>query len=250
MSSLAERAAFATLRHAFGDLEVIEVIHHDGSNMTEQDENWGEEQAEGAPSPAPAVSYPEHVKDPHNHRFTISVDGRGPMVVVRGQSAQEVNEAFQELLDANSGALMGSFWSAFKGTAQVANGPAAPAPQGPPPAPPQGNAPPPFGPNVSVPQAPGYQGPPQAPQPPAPPQGQWGGQQQQGQGNGRAEPKPRPNWPQVYKISIARGDTSFKEYRSANAQYFKQKVAWAGGGEYWIHGEVAQAVANWNPVPA
>ncbi|MET9385278.1 hypothetical protein ABZY09_30455 [Streptomyces sp. NPDC002928] len=208
---------------------------------TENEQSWGED------SPA---TYPEFPGNPHNHRFTISFDGRGPMVVVRGNTAAEIIAGFQELEESAAGAAMGNAWASVKAAAAVASGlGATPVPAGAPAAPqaPGMPTPPPFGPNVSVPQAPGFQGNPGFPPPPAPPAPQGGYGQQSG---GRAEPKPRPAWPQVYKISIARGDTSFKDYRSANQQYFKGKVQWAGGGDYWIHGEVAQAVAQWNPIPA
>jgi hypothetical protein len=219
-------------------------------NDTDQaklDNAFGEDW-DGAPERDPEVSCPEFPGNPHNHRYTISMDGRGPMVVIRGNTAEEINAAADELRETTVGAMLGSFWQEFKAAAMVANGlgGATPVPaQAGPPAPPQGApTPPPFGQNVSVPQAPGYVGPPQAPAP------QWGGQQQGGGQSNRAEPKPRPAWPQVFRISIRRGDNSFKEYRGQNAQYFKGKVQWAGGGDYWIHGDVVQSVTNWNPTPA
>lgn len=204
----------------------------------EQETGWGEDSA---------VAYPEFPGNPHNHRFTISIDGRGPMLVVRGNTVAEVSAAFEELEDAGAGAAIGRAWAAVKAGAALGNGLGATPVAGAPGAP-QMPTPPPFGPNVSAPGAPGFQGNPGFPPPPAPaaPQGGYG--QQAG---GRAQPKQRPmDWPQVYKISIARGDTSFKQYREQNQQFFKGKVQWAGGGDYWIHGEVAQAVAQWNPVPA
>lgn len=118
-------------------------------------------------------TYPELPVNPHNHRFTISMNGQGPMVVVRGNTAEEVNAAWQELEEHATGAIMGSAWSSLKAAAMLANGlGASPAPAGPPtpPAMPGAPTPPPFGPNVSVPGAPGFQGgAPGLPQPPAPP---------------------------------------------------------------------------------
>lgn len=213
--------------------------------LPEQNEDWNDvEQSADA-------AYPEYPGNPHNHRFTISMNGQGPMVVIRGNTAEEINAAAEELREAATGAALGSFWQDFKAAAIVANGlgGATPVPAGPP-APPQGApTPPPFGPNVSVPGAPAYAGPPAPMAPQAPPAGQWSGQAQGGGGSSR-EPKLRPAWPQVFRISIRKGDTSFKDYRGQNAQYFKGKVLWAGGGDYWIHGEVVQAVAQWNPVAA
>lgn len=211
---------------------------------TEDEQGWGDE-PNAARQDLPA--YPEFPANPHNHRFTISIDGRGPMLVVRANTGAEITQAAEELEDAAVGAAIGRAWAAFKAGAAMGNGLGATGlPQGAPAAPqaPGMPTPPPFGPNVSVPQAPGFQGNPGFPPPPAPPA-------PAAQAGGRAEPKPRPmDWPQVYKISVARGDQSFKNYRSQNQQYFKGKVQWAGGGDYWIHGDVAQAVAQWNPVPA
>ena len=108
---------------------------------------------------ADGESYPEYPANPHNHRFTLSMNGQGPMIVVRANTAEEANAAFEELQEQATGVAMGNAWAAVKAAAAIANGlgatavPAAPTP-------------PPFGPNVSVPQAPGYQPPP--PPPPAP----------------------------------------------------------------------------------
>lgn len=213
----------------------------------EQTEDWNDVEQSAA------AAYPEFPSNPHNHKYTISMNGQGPMVVIRGNTAEEINAAADELREKNVGAMLGSFWQEFKAAAMVANGlgGATPVPaQAGPPAPQGAPTPPPFGPNVSVPGAPGYAGAPQAPMPPQAPAPQWGGQQQGGAQGNRAEPKPRPAWPAVFRISIRRGDNSFKEYRGQNAQYFKGKVQWAGGGDYWIHGDVVQSVANWNPTPA
>lgn len=222
--------------------------------MTDEnvDQNWGDEEQGSAPE----VQYPEYPQDPHNHRFTISLDGRGPMIVARGNTAKEINEAFQELTDAETGPILAAFWSQLKAGMTVGQnlGPVTHVPQGQAPqAPaPQGATPPPFGPNVSVPQAPGYQGPPQggAPAPMGGGGGGWQGQPQGGQTNSRG-PKPRPDWPSVYKINVPFNQKdAFGKYRNDNKDYFKGKVFWAGGGDYWIHGDVAQAFANFNPVAA
>jgi hypothetical protein len=219
--------------------------------MPEQSEtDWSdvEQSADGA-------TYPEAPQNPHNHRFTISMNGQGPMVVVRGNTAEEINAAWQELEEHATGAIMGSAWSSLKAAAMLANGlGASPAPAGPP-APPQMGAPqaPPFGPNVSVPQAPGYQGPPapQVPQmPQAPAAGQWSGQAGGGRQNSRG-PKERPAWPQVYKVNVPlNAKDQFRAFREQNKDYLKGKVAWAGGGDYWVHGDVVQSFAGFNPVPA
>jgi len=122
---------------------------------------------------APTATYPEWPKNPANHRFTISFDGRGPMVVVRGNTAAEIIAGFQELEQEAAGAAMGNAWASIKAAAAVASGlGATPVPAGAPAAPqaPGVPTPPPFGPNVSVPGAPGFQGgAPAMPAPPAPP---------------------------------------------------------------------------------
>lgn len=206
---------------------------------------------EDGPASGPAAAYPEFPGNPHNHRYTISMNGQGPMVVVRGNTAEEVNAAWQELEEKATGAIMGNAWAAIKAAAAIANGlGATPVPAGAPAAPqaPGAPTPPPFGPNVSVPQAPGFQGNPGFPAPPAPPQGGFNGGQQQG----NRGPKPRPmDWPQVYKIDVPFNmKDAFKAYREQYKDHFKGKLAWAGGGAYWVHGDVAQALAQYNPVPA
>ncbi|CAL9367434.1 hypothetical protein [Streptomyces sp. enrichment culture] len=221
---------------------------------TEDEQDWS--------GPTAGETYPSFPDNPHNHRYTISFDGRGPMVVVRGNTAQEIADGFTELMNEAVGATMGNAWAALKAAAAVASGlGATPVPNGAPAAP-QAPTPPPFGPNVSVPGAPGYQGPP-VPQgpgvpanfanpgghfgaPPAP--GGFGGGQQQ---NTRG-PKPRPaDWPQVYKVTVpfAQKD-AFKALREQHKDVLRGKVAWAGAGDYWIHGEVVSGFAAYNPVPA
>ncbi|MEW1547500.1 hypothetical protein [Streptomyces tsukubensis] len=100
--------------------------------MTETEQtDWSD--VDQAPA-APAVAYPQFPDNPHNHRYTVSVDGRGPMVVIRGNTAAEINAACEELTTAATGAAIGSFWSAFKAAGVVANGlgGATPVPAGPP----------------------------------------------------------------------------------------------------------------------
>lgn len=85
----------------------------------------GEAGAEGA-------TFPEYPANPHNHRYTISVDGRGPMVVVRGNTADEVKEAFEELVTQGVGEVISAFAAASKAASVAAQGlPPAPSPQAP-----------------------------------------------------------------------------------------------------------------------
>jgi hypothetical protein len=134
--------------------------------QTTGDQDW-----DGSDQTAP-VTFPEFPDNPHNHRFTISFDGRGPMVVVRGNTAADIIGGFQELEQSAAGAAMGNAWAAVKAAAAVASGlGATPVPAGAPAAPqaPGVPTPPPFGPNVSVPGVPGFQGNQGFPAPPAPP---------------------------------------------------------------------------------
>lgn len=225
------------------------------SDVTAPETEAQDWEGEDAPTSG-GVTYPEWPKDPHNHRYTISFDGRGPMIVVRGNTAQDIADGFTELMNAEVGAVMGNAWAALKASAAVASGlGATPVPNGAPAAPqaPQTPTPPPFGPNVSVPGAPGFQGNPGFPPAAAPggfgaPQGGFGGGQQQG----NRGPKPRPaDWPQVYKIDVPfQQKDQFKAYREQYKDQLRGKVQWAGGGNYWIHGDVAQGFAAYNPVPA
>ncbi|UQA91613.1 hypothetical protein [Streptomyces halobius] len=220
----------------------------------ESDEDWSQVEQD-----AQAV-YPETPLNPHNHLFTISMDSRGPMIVVRANSAQEINDRFQELEDAGTTTMLASIYSHLKAEMTLAQGAGpvtpVPAPQGPPaPAPPAPNGGVNYNPQVPPPGVPGTApaawqnvG---APTPPAPAQQQWGNNGGGQNGNSRNGPKPRPtDWPQVYKITVPRGDDSFKNYREQNQQFFKGKIRFAGNGQYWVAGDVVQSLGNWNPVPA
>jgi hypothetical protein len=216
------------------------------------DESW--EQA------APAVEiYPERSDNPHNHRYTLSLaPDKAPFLVVRAQDRAELRAILDDLAAENVYGLIGEAAALMKASAAIGAGLGPSTVMQAPQAPAQGfpaATPPPFGPNVSVPQAPGFQGPPQggfgAPQGGFGQQaGGFGGGGGNGQGN-RAQPKPRPAWPVVYKVSLNGGNRdAFKALREQNKDACKGKVAWAGGGDYWLHGDVAQGFAQFNPVPA
>lgn len=239
--------ALEGFRQGFSDARVLSTTHHDRSTtMTTapeqapqhdqaEDQVWGQGQTSGP-------SYPEQPSNPHNHRYTISVDGRGPMVVIRGNTAAEVNEAAQELVQAGAGAALAAMWAAFT------NAPApAPqqAPQGPM-APFQAQAQQQFN------QQPAQQFPQQGGQAPAAWQNVGAPQQQGGFGGGGQQgPKPRPNWPQVYKITVPyQQKDQFKAFREQNQQMFKGKLQWISRGDYYVHGDVVQQFAHLNPVPA
>jgi hypothetical protein len=180
-------------------------------------------------NPDDSPAYPEHSGKLTNHRFTVSVDNRGPHIAVRGQTAQEIAEGYQELIQAGVPAMLSTVYQQ-----------GAPAPQ----APQQSWQ--------------GQQQYPQATQQPNQPyQGQPAWQQQgapQGQGGGnRAEPKPRPtDWPQVFRVTVPRGDQNWKNWRQQNQHLLKGMIRWAGGGDFWVHPSVQPqaAAAGFMMVPA
>lgn len=228
------------LEAEFPNVHVVDVIHHEGQNMTETapEITWDDEEQGNGMSEVSGPGYPELPSNPHNHVYTWSPKlPDGSMLVIRSNTADGLAEA-AEAVSAVAGRLMAAWGNA--------TGRQTPA------------TPPPFGPNVSAPMAPGYQGPPvqQAPQWGAPQQPAFGGQQQGGFGGGaqqgnRQGPKPRPDWPMVYKINVPfQGKDAFKAFREQNKDTLRGKVAWAGGGDYWVHGDVAQGFAQWNPVAA
>lgn len=232
----------------------FQVITIEENPMTDQ---APEQDYDGEPEQSEGVSFPELPDNPHNHRFTISVDGRGPMIVVRGNTARETREAFEELVNGGVAAAAQAAYQAFKN---------APAPQAMPQGGPFGQpTPPPFGPNVSVPQAPGYQGPPapQAPawggQPQAPAQ-QWGGGGQQAQGERKQYPAPQ-GW---YKLNVPFPGGTDQLHAAAAAAGIPKGQPGKGGmynfwgltpggqpGKAWYCApQVAQAFAQFTPMPA
>jgi hypothetical protein len=219
--------------------------------QTAAPEDWSdvEQSADGA-------TYPEAPDNPHNHRFTISFDGRGPMVVVRGNTAEDVIAAYQELENHAVGAAMGNAWAALKASAAIANGLGATAVPAGAPALPQASGtptPPPFGPNVSVPQAPGFQGnpgfPPAMQAPPAPPVVQSNTPEYQQAG-----------W---YRLTVPfkpQGSNPGKPaFDGICAQYQLRKGRPTEGGQlsfnkadksWYVSPEVAGAFPQFSPVPA
>lgn len=217
-----------------------------------------DQQPQGGETPQPgiyqaATAYPEYPDNPHNHRYTLSVTGdKAPMMVIRANTAAEMTAAVNELEAYGVWANVGAAHASMRAQGALGNGlgPVTPvAPQAPAPgpmAPPQGLPPagPPFGPNVSVPQAPGYQGPPaQQSYQPAPAQtGGWGGGG--GGGNNRSEPKPQPpGWLRVNARS-GPGFDAWKAMRQANGPQLRGKIQWGGSADYWIEPSLGQWVAQ------
>jgi hypothetical protein len=201
-------------------------------------EGWGDD------SPA---GYPEFPGNPHNHRFTISMDGRGPMIVVRGNTAQEIKAGFQELEDSGTGAFIGNAWAAIKAAAAVANGlgatpvaPGAPAPVQP----------------MPLPQSPQAQypvGPPAPPQGPAPAAWQNAGAPAQ-QGPQNQEYK-NAQW---YRLDVPYPQKA--KFDALVAQYGMQKGRPSEGGSYsfnskgekawYVSPQFAGGFSQFSPMPA
>lgn len=260
------------LRRVGAGLGSFQVISIEENGMTEQTpENEGQapwdaedqpQNWDGSPVAAPAASFPEHPYKLADHVYTWSPKlPDGSMLVIRAQSAKELAEKAEALV-AVSGRLKAA-WG------QVAGG-GAPAPQMPAQAGPMGMPQiptgPPFGPNVSVPAAPGYVGPP-APQMPqqqgwggAPqaPQQQWnnGGGQQQG---GR-KPYPAPqgwyrlNVPypkgtdQLHALAQQYGIPKGNPDKNGKYNFWGLTPSGQPGKAWYCAPEVAQAFQQFNPV--
>jgi hypothetical protein len=196
-------------------------------------DDWGDE------GPAPSgVGFPEMPVNPHNHVYTWSPKlPDGSMLVIRANSAEEL-AAYAEALAPVAGRLRAAWASVTGGTP-----------------PPSQGAPNPFQAQAQAfPQGQSWPQSQQAPNQPFAGQPAWqqagASQGGGGQGNQRG-PKPRPSWPQVYKINVPyQAKDAFKAFREQNAEPLKGKVAWAGGGDYWIEGSVVSGFAQYNPVPA
>lgn len=224
-----------------------------------------DQQPQGGETPQPGIyqaapAYPDYPDNPHNHRYTLSVTGdKAPMMVIRANTAAEMTAAVNELEAYGVWANVGAAHASMRAQGALGNGlgpvtpvmPQAPAPgpmAGPvtyapaPGAQPQA-APPPFGPNVSVPQAPGYQGPPaQQSYQPAPPQtGGWGGNAGGGQ---QRQPNPQPpGWARANARSGPGYDT-WKAMREQQKDYVKGKIKWGGGSDFWIEPSIAPWIAQ------
>lgn len=199
---------------------------------------------------ADSAAYPEFPSNPHNHRFTVSIDSRGPMLVLRANTGAELQAAAEELEDPTAGAAIGRAWAAFKAGAALGNGlGATPVPAGAP-APVQAVQP------VPLPQAPQAQypvGPPVPPQGPAPAQWQ----------NAGAPPQQGPQNQEYKNAQWYRLDVPFPQkgkFDALVAQYGMQKGRPSEGGSYSFNskGEKAWYVSPqfvtvfpmFSPVPA
>lgn len=201
---------------------------------------------EGASIPTPIYpEYPPLAEAPISINFKVTGE---PQVTVRGFDAHQITTLLNDL---SNGGVWANIAAAqadlrLQGGLGAGLGPVSPvSPQMPPPGAPQGPmTPPPFGANVSVPSAPGYVGPPVAPQYGAPPQQGWGGNGGGGNSQGRAEPKPQPpGWMRV-NARTGPGFDAWKNMREVNKDFFKGKVQWGGKSDYWIEPSIAQWLAQ------
>lgn len=229
-----------------------------GEELTDQTDDqgvdWGEQDvpASAAETPQwevdrPPFTYPEYPPLPEaSISINFKVTGE-PQITVRGHDASQITALLNDLSNGGVWANVAAAQADLRaqGGLGAGLGPVSPVtPQGPPPGLPQGPpmaTPPPFGPNVSVPNAPGYQGPPSYQS--APPQsGNWGGGG--GGGNNRRDPKPQPpGWMRVNARSGPGFDT-WKALREQQKDYLKGKIAWGGGGDFWIEPSIAQWLAQ------
>lgn len=204
----------------------------------------------------PLPAFPDHHPNPHNHIFTISMDGRGPMIVVRGNTPENVNERFQALQDAGTTAIAAAVYSHMKAEMAVANGVWPGHRRTGPPGPArasgaaEGHAPAVRAERVS-PAGAGLPGPAGFFPPRLRPRPSSGAPRRAAPLPVTARSRGRLDWPQVYKIDVPfNAKEQFKAFREQYKDAFKGKVSWAGGGGYWVHGDVVQSFANYNPVPA
>jgi len=235
----------------------------EGTALTDQNDDgvdWGEQ---GAPEAAATWSpedysgdkvapmYPEYpplAEAPISINFKVTGE---PQITVRGFDAHQITALLNDLGNGGVWANVAAAQADLRMQGQMGAGlgPMSPVgPQAPPQGPPQGypSTPPPFGPNVSVPSAPGYAGPPMPQQSyqSGPPQGgNWGGAPGGG-APGKADPKPQPpGWMRVNARS-GPGFDAWKALREAQKDYLKGKIQYGGNGNYWIEPSIAQWLAQ------
>lgn len=228
--------------------------------MTEQapEDFTGGDDGGWSEATAAKVTYPEHPDNPHEAPLSVNFKPGGtPQLTVRGRTVAEHMALLQEVESSGLLGVIASVNRAFGGQG------GAPQAQG---FPQQTAAtPPPFGPNVSVPQAPGYQGPP-VQQQPAPwgaqqPSQQWGGNgggQQQG---GRKQYPAPQGW---YKLNVPYPGGTDTLHAVANQAGVPKGQPNKGGmynfwgltpsgqpGKAWYCSpQVVQAFAQFNPMAA
>lgn len=194
-----------------------------------------------------AVRYPEYpplAEAPISINFKVTGE---PQITVRGFDATQINQALSDLSAMGTWANVAAAQADLRVQGGLGAGLGPVSPVGPPEPAQAGYAPgpatpPPFGPNVSVPNAPGYQGPASYPSGP-PQQPQWQGQ---GGGNGGGQAQPQlqpPGWMRV-NARTGPGFDAWKALREQQKDYLKGKIKWGGKSDYWIEPSIAQWLAQ------
>lgn len=123
-----EMEAFASLREAFPEMTLIEVIKEKlmtdviDATAANADQDWSDVET--------SASFPEVPSNPHNHRFTVSFDpSKPPFVVVRASTGPELKAAFDELVESGAYAVMAAAQAALKSAGSAPLPAAAGAPQ-------------------------------------------------------------------------------------------------------------------------
>lgn len=199
---------------------------------------------------APRAIYPEYPPLPEaSISINFKVTGE-PQITVRGHDASQITALLNDLSNGGVWANVAAAQADLRtqGGVGAGLGPVSPvAPQGPPQGPPQGfpATPPPFGPNVSVPQAPGYQGPPSYQSGPPVTQG-WNGGGGGGGYNQNDKPQPSAQPPGWMRINARSGPgfDAWKALREQQKDYLKGKIKWGGKADYWIEPSIAQWLAG------
>lgn len=199
--------------------------------------------------------YPPLQEAPISINFKITGE---PMITVRGFDGHQITALLNDLEEHGVWANLAAAQASLRAQGQLGAGlgpmsaPGAPAPAPAPQAAPYGAppqaTPPPFGPNVSVPQAPGYQGPPPQQSYPSAPQQGWGGApgggnyQQNNNRQAEAQAQP-PGWFRTNARS-GPGFDAWKNMREMQKDYLKGKIKWGGKADYWIEPSIAQWLAQ------
>lgn len=219
--------------------------------MTDTVPERGEQDWSDVEQSADGASYPEFGPLPEARISVNFIPGRPPQITVRAHTAAELTAALNELEEGGTYGAIGVAHASMGAQASIGAGlgptTQIPASQGPPAPPAMGvPTPPPFGPNVSVPGAPGYAGPPAPPAQWAPPPA-------------TAAPATSPEYQQNgwYKLTVPWPKKD--EMAGIVAQYQLRKgrpseggkVSWNKADKSWyVAPDVAGAFPQFSPVPA
>lgn len=107
------------LREILGSVTVMEVEEHVSTPEEAPSDVVVPMEMPPAWTPPPAPM--QAIEGLSNHRFTVSLDLKGPHVVVRGQSAEEIAEGYGEL-EPHIPTIVARFWSRMKSEMDAAQG--------------------------------------------------------------------------------------------------------------------------------